>query len=135
MPKEIDYIMAIDLFVAFGRIERIKKVWQAHNKTNTFYFCFDNPESAALAQSKTNNMEVLGRKLLSSFQDVRNLLDEEDDYIPEYNSEIFLSPDPKYENDPIYNLAIAEEGHSPLKIFDHLNKRIGKPTLSSENFY
>ena len=37
MPKEINYIMAMDVFVAFGRIERIKKVWQAHNKTNTFY--------------------------------------------------------------------------------------------------
>ena len=44
-----------------------------------------------------------------------------------------LSPDPKLEIDPIYNLVIAEEGHSPLKIFDHLNKRIGKPTFSSED--
>ena len=37
MPKEINYIMAMDVFVAFGRIDRIKKVWQAHNKTNTYY--------------------------------------------------------------------------------------------------
>ena len=44
MPKEIDYIMAIDVFVAFGRVDRIKKVWQAHKKINTFYFCFDNAE-------------------------------------------------------------------------------------------
>ena len=36
MPEEIDYIMAMDVFVAFGRIERIKKVWHALNKTNTF---------------------------------------------------------------------------------------------------
>ena len=112
MTKEIDYIMAMDVFDAFGRIERIKKVWQAHNKTNTFYLCFDNPESAALAQSKTNNMEVLWCKLLSSLQDVGNLLDEENDYIPECDSEISLSPDPKLEIDPIYNLVIAEKGHS-----------------------
>ena len=32
----------------------------------------------------------------------------------------------------MYNL--AEEGHSPMKIFDHLNKRIRKSNLSSENF-
>ena len=112
--------MAMDVFVAFGRIKSIKKVWQVHNKTNAFYFCFENPESAALAQSKTNNIEILGCQLLSSLQDVRNLLDEENDYIPEFDSEIFLSPDPKL--DPIYNLVIAEEGHSPLNIFHHLNK-------------
>ena len=37
LPKEIDYIMAMDVFAAFGRVKRIKKVWKAHNKTNTFY--------------------------------------------------------------------------------------------------
>ena len=125
--------MAMDVFVAFSRVDRIKKVWQAHNKTNNFYFCFDNAESATLAQSKTNNMEVLGCKLLSSLQDVRNPADEENDYIPECDSEIFFSPDLKYEIDPIYNLVIAKEVHSPLKIFDHLNKRIGKPILYSED--
>ena len=46
--------MAMEVFVGFGRVDRIKNVWQAHNKTNTFYFCFANAESAALAQSKTN---------------------------------------------------------------------------------
>ena len=86
MPKEIDYIMAMDVFVVFVRIVRIKKVCQAHNKINTFYFCFDNAESAVLAQFKTNNMEVLGCKLLCSLQDVRNLLDEENNYIPECES-------------------------------------------------
>ena len=74
-------------------------------------------------------MEALGRKL-TSIQDVRNLLDEGNNYIPQCNSEISLSSEFKYEIDPIYNLVIAEEGHSPLKIFDHLKKRIGKPTLS-----
>ena len=88
------------------RVDRIKNVWQAHNRTNTFYFCFENAESAALAQSKTN-MEVLGHKFISSIQDVRNLADEENDYVPECNSEIFLSPDPKHEIVPIYNLVIA----------------------------
>ena len=102
MPIEIDYIMAMDVFVSFGRIERIKKVWQAHNKTNTFYFCFDNPESAALEQSKTDNMEVLGCKLLSSLHDVKNLLDEENNYIPECDTEIFSSLDPKLEIAPTF---------------------------------
>ena len=75
----------------------LKKVWQAHNKTNTFYFCFENAESSALAQLKTNNMDILGHKLIFSIQDVRNLADEENDYVPECDSEIFLSPDPKHE--------------------------------------
>ena len=88
MPKEIDYIMAMDVVVAFGRVDRIKKVQQAHNKINTFYFCFDNAESVSLVQSKTNNMEVLWRKFLSSLQDVRNLVDEENDYISQCDSEI-----------------------------------------------
>ena len=70
---------------------------------------------------------------MSSLQDVRNLLDVENDYIPDCDSEIYLSLDPKYEIDPIYNLVIAKEVHSPLKIFDHLNKRIGKPILYSED--
>ena len=60
--------MAMDVFVAFGRVERIKKVWQTHNKTSTFYFCFDNVESAASAQSKTNNMDVLGHKWYLQFK-------------------------------------------------------------------
>ena len=51
LPKEADYIMAMEVFVAFGRVEWFKKVWQAHNKTNT-YFCFANEESAALAKIK-----------------------------------------------------------------------------------
>ena len=46
-------------------------------------------------------MLVLGRKLLSSLQDVRNLLDEENDYIRECDFKIFSSPDPKLEIDPI----------------------------------
>ena len=71
--------MAMDVFFAFGRIDKIKKVWQAHNKTNTFYFCFDNAESAALVLTTTNNMKIIGHKLLSPLQDVRNLLDEEND--------------------------------------------------------
>ena len=40
MPKEIDYIKTMDVFVAFGIIDRIKKVWQAYNKINPLYFCF-----------------------------------------------------------------------------------------------
>ena len=59
--------------------------------------------------------------MLSSLQDVRNLLDKENNYIPECDSEIILSPDPKLKIDPVYNLVVAEEGHSPLKIFDYLN--------------
>ena len=46
----------------------------------------------------------------------------------------YTSPDPKNKIDPIYNLVIAKEGHSPLKNIDHLNKRFGKPALSSEDF-
>ena len=38
--------------------------------------------------------------------------------------EIFFSPDPKHEIVPIYNLLIAEEGHT----------RILKPTLFTEDF-
>ena len=72
--KETDYIMAIEIFVAFGKVDRIKKVWQDHNKTNTFYFCFANAESVAIPQSKTNNMYVLGHKLISSIQDEENYL-------------------------------------------------------------
>ena len=79
-------------------------------------------------------MDFLGHKLLFSLQDVRNLADEENNYIPECDSKFFLSPDLKHEFVPIYNLVIVEEGYSPLKIFDHLNKRIGKPTLYSEDF-
>ena len=79
-------------------------------------------------------MDVLGHKLISSIQDIRNVADEEKEYVPECVSEIFLSPDPKHKIVPIYNMEIAEEGHSPLKILGHLNKRIRKPTLSSEDF-
>ena len=40
LPKVTDYIMAMEVFVTFSRIERIKKVWQAHNKTYIlFLFC------------------------------------------------------------------------------------------------
>ena len=80
-------------------------------------------------------MDVLGHKLRSSFQDIRNVVDEENDYVSKCNSEIFLSPDPKHEIVQLYNLVIAEEGHSPPKIFEHLNKRIGKPNFSSEDFF
>ena len=73
------------------------------------YSYFNNAESAPLARSKTNNMDILGHKLLSSLQDVRNLAHKENDYMPECDSEILLSPDPKHEFDPIYNLVIAEE--------------------------
>ena len=56
--------------------------------------------------------------MVSSIQDVKNLADEENDYVPpECDTKIFLSPDPKYEIVPMYNLVIAEEGHSPLEIF------------------
>ena len=102
-------------FVAFGRVERIKKVWQVHNKTNTFYFCFDNAESAALSQSKTNNMDFIGHKFLSLLQDARNLADKENDYIPKCDLEIFLTPDPKHEIVPIFYLVIAEEGQQSAK--------------------
>ena len=53
-------------------------------------------------------MDVLGHKLILSIKDVRNLADEENGYIPECDSEIFFSPDPKHEIVPIYNLVIAE---------------------------
>ena len=86
----------MEIFVAFGRVERIKKVWQAHNKTNTFYFCFASAESAALAKLKTNNLDVLGHKLISSIQDVINLTDEENGYVPECDTKIFLSQDSKF---------------------------------------
>ena len=102
------------------RVDRIKNVWQAHNRTNTFYFCFENAESA-LAQSKTNNIDILADKLISSIQDVRNFADEENDYIPECDSKIFVSPDPKLEID---NLVIAEEGHSPLNIYLTIQTRV-----------
>ena len=71
-------------------------------------------------------MDVLQHKLLCSLQGVRNLADNENDFVPGCDSKIFLSPDPKH--------VIAEEGYSPLKIFDHLKKRIGKPSLSSKDF-
>ena len=41
---------------------------------------------------------------------------------------------PKHEIDLIYDLVITKEGHNLLKIFDHLNGRIGEPILSSEDF-
>ena len=52
LPKDLAYTMAIDVFVAFGRVDRIK-AWQA----STLFICFENSESAALAQSKTNNLD------------------------------------------------------------------------------
>ena len=58
-------------------------------------------------------MDILGRRLVSSIQDVRNVADEENDYVPECDSKTFLSPDHKQEIVLIYNLVIAEEGHSP----------------------
>ena len=42
-------------------------------------------------------MYILGRRLVSSIQDFRNVADEENNYIPECDSEILLSPDPKHE--------------------------------------
>ena len=56
----MDYITAMKIFVAFDRVERIKKVWQAHNKTNKFYFCFASAKSTSSAKSKTNNTDILG---------------------------------------------------------------------------
>ena len=75
MPKEINYITALKTFFEFGRLERINKVWQAHNKTNTFYFCFGRVKSAAVVHSKNKNVDVLGHKLIS-IQDIWNVADE-----------------------------------------------------------
>ena len=118
------------VFVAYGRVDTIKKVWQAHNKINKYYFCFENAESAALAESKTKQhkmfldinwyhqfrmWEILQTKKTITFLNV---------------TQIFLSSDPKHEIVPIYKLVIVEEGHRPLKkIFDLQNKIIWKPTL------
>ena len=61
LPKETDYIIAMEVFVAFGRVERIKK---KYDRLVIKQIHIDNAESAALAQSKTNNMEVLRYKLI-----------------------------------------------------------------------
>ena len=132
MPKEMDYVSALDTLAAFGTVIRIKKLWKCSNKSSTFYFTFSTSESANLAHSKMNNMIILGNKLVTSVHNKKNVEDDEDDYVPESESEIPTSP--KDEIEPIYNLVITEEGHSPLKVFDHLNKRIGRPNLSSEHF-
>ena len=73
----------------FVGVEKILKIQQAHNKTNAFYFCFENAESSASVQSKTNNMDFLGHYLLPSLQDVGNLADKENYYIPGCDSIIF----------------------------------------------
>ena len=56
-------------------------------------------------------MDILGRRLVSSIQHIRNVADEENYYVPECDSEIFLSQDPKNEIVPMYDLVIAEEVH------------------------
>ena len=61
--------------------------------------------------------------LISSLRVVRNIADNENDYIPECDSQN-ISPDPKHEIDAIYNFVIAEERLSA----DYLHKRIGKLT-------
>ena len=73
LSKETGYIMAMEVFVAFGRVEQIKILWQAHNKTNTFYFFFANAESAALTQSKINNKKEVLEMLNPFFDQMTNL--------------------------------------------------------------
>ena len=77
LPKETLYLSNEGACRIWSCRKKYKKLWQAHNKKNTFYLSFMSVGSAATAYLKTNNLNILGYKLVSSIQDKRNVVDKE----------------------------------------------------------
>ena len=133
-PKYLNYLELMGVLSAFGTIERIQSRY--FQDCNNFYIKFLNASDAAFAHSRVNNMKIFDRYLTTSLLNCNNLLDSDDDFVPDVN---FLSENaPKREERdkliPIHNIVVVEEQHNEFKVFNFINKLIHKPHLTPETF-